>query len=254
MTMSAMILLLIHVLSVIFSTAFCAPWSRIADVPNDAKHISVKNNEIWAITKKNQVVRWYNEDRGWQDMGYAGAQVAASPDGHTWIITEDGPCSFSNLALYDPSKKIWETINGCATSISAQSASDLLLIMDGMVKRLIDGEWRRLSKEDDGNHLQVALGENDEIWKVNLNNGLYRFDNGEWKYQKDRDAKYVDVHSATRVVVVDPGNQVWLFDGRWHSMNNPPGIPTPNCDEASVNRDAVFCVDRDGKIWRRDVN
>jgi len=100
-----MFALIFLITSFIFSTAFCEPWSRMSDVPNGAKHISVKRNEIWAITKKNQVVRWYNEDRGWEDMKSSGSQVAASPDGHTWIITDDDPCSFSNLALYDPSKK-----------------------------------------------------------------------------------------------------------------------------------------------------
>jgi len=124
-----------------------------------------------------------------------------------------------------------------------------------MVKRLVDGEWRRLSKEDDGNHLQVALGENDEIWRVNLNSGLDRFDNGKWNYQQGRDAKHVSVQSASRVVVVDPETRVWLFDGvRWHSMDNPPGSPSPSCVEASVNSYSVFCVDKEGNIWKRDVN
>lgn len=72
------------ILACLFASCKAQIWKRL---PGIAIDISAKGNEVWVINSAQQIFRWEGSD--WKHIEGFAVQVGASPDGWTWVVTKD---------------------------------------------------------------------------------------------------------------------------------------------------------------------
>jgi hypothetical protein len=253
------------ILLTIFSCAFSQLWNQL---PGHAVQISAKGNELWAITPTGQIVRWTGSK--WGNVWLPGAATSVAPcaDGRAWITSNadddqqaSSPCKGKDCVFrWNSSTNKWDYLAAWAKSISATSAENAYIVgIDACVSKYIpqSGTWTNLNASDNCNSYQISLGEDNELWKLDQNSFLYRYAFGGWQKQ-DVPAvmalpNYVNVQSSGRVVVTDDDMYVWLWNGKQWQKIASGGSVNPTCEQATINNQSIFCVDRRNRIYKIDA-
>jgi len=236
----------LHVLTfitiLIARNVICEQWTQL---PGYAVQISAKGDELWAVTSSRNGMRWSGS--GWTYVhSVALFQVAAFPGG-AWLITAWAWYSGAdtrNLWRAHASGDFPTAIRSAihVNAISAQSA--VILQEDGMIYKLNNGVFENLNPKD-RNNWRVAIGDNDEMWKLDPNGAAYRYVSGNWQIQTGIKGKHVDVQNASRVVITGDDDFVWAWNGRiWTRYTDK------ECAQATINYNSIFCVDRKERIWK----
>jgi len=207
--------------------------------PGQARDISVKGSEFWAIHTNNSVLRYSNFKKTWQLVptdvrnGYIKgdpASIAASPDGWTYMTTDK---SYIYRWDYDNSHWDWQDW-GKLKQINAIDRKSIIGVNEYReVWSYNHGELRNYP----GKALFAAIGEDNERWMVDLNHKINRWDedNGVWEAMPGF-ATSVDLVNKNRAVMTGDSGRVYLWNGKkWSEIGE-------HAHRASIDDNAVYWV------------
>lgn len=231
-------------------------WERM---PGYAKQVSTKGDELWAINQFDQAVRWYKG--GWKYVHIMVKMIAAAADGYTHAIVE-GAMDYakSNHWRFDPNKGHFDYMNHWGIStITALGVNSAYCVHWGGCVGKWTGAWAENPFNGPGDcpahttmeraAAQLAMGDSNELWKLDTNGTLHRLVNNAWqKVDHPPDPKHIDVQSPNRVVMTDMDNVLWFWNAHYWKK-----VKGQDCMQASVNYKYVYCVSPDHRIWRVEV-
>jgi len=184
----------------VFTPAFNSIGGNIVDV-------STRGKEVWAIKGDDSIHRFKNGQ--WKQIPGAAVNVGASLDGWAWVVNRAG-----KIYRFNANTQSWDNIPGDLGQISALS-KDEALGANGQsppatsVYWWKNGTWNPVP----GWTLRWAsIGQNDERWVIGWGDSIWRWDHqiNFWAKQPGA-AVTVDVHSPSRVVVMNKENQVYAW-------------------------------------------
>jgi len=235
-----------------FVNVLCQKWTQM---PGYAVQISAKGNELWAVTSSRLCIRW-NGYR-WESVGMQVAyQVAATADGFAWMISVQFENNLNNLYRYTKVsvgtkwENPWKGKSAYrALHISALSRDKMIQLNEDEKIYTAENLIFKDFSPNDRNNWKVAMGEDNEIWKLDPSGFAYRFNTFKgWQKQIGITGKHIDVQNASRVVITDSEDFVWLWNGKvWTRYADK------ECAQATVNYNSIFCVDRKERIWKLDA-
>jgi len=183
--------------------------------PGQARDISIKGNEFWAIHTNNAIVRFNGTAWVPVNMAVKGGyfntipySIAASPDGYTYATSEN-----AYVYRWDVTTSTWDwqRIAGLLKQISA-SSKDYMVGVSAVndIFSYRNGALRRLP----GKARFVSLGVDNELWMIDMNNKINRwgYEKGAWEPMRGY-ANTVDVMNKTRAVMTSESNRMYVWDG-----------------------------------------
>jgi len=179
-------------------------------IGGDITDVSTRGREVWVIKKDMSIYRFKNGF--WQKIPGAAVNVGASADGWTWVVN-----SADQIFRFNANSQAWQHIPGGLIQISALSQDDALGVNRGKDTWMWkNGGWhlqpRSAAQGLPNGATWASIGLNDERWAIGPYDGIWRWDNQGAKWvQQPGAAKTVDVHSPSRIVVVNGANQVYAW-------------------------------------------
>jgi len=222
-------------------------WVRI---PGSAVQISAKGTELWSYNRYNVVQQWTGS--GWTAVPASCTSVAAAADGFSWIANNFA--GGSNVFRFQKNYGYgtdFVSIPGSARSINAISQTSAVVVGVDNVAYKFNGASFVVMSATDTKNLQLAIGENDDIWRVTLDGKVQQWVSSSWVadatgFPLPGQATWVDVQNANRVVVTTDDGNIYVFNGSTWTKH---GFVTYNCMQATINGTNVFCVDQFQAIW-----
>jgi hypothetical protein len=215
-------------------------------LPGNAIQISAKNDDLFAVTRYYQVMRW--NGNAWQIVNNRVAtHVAAQGNGNARAVDPHIFNTQNEMAFWENQK--W-TGNNPAFGYNINGLGSLHVGLFGCVHDWA-GKWTTFGTEC--NALQVAEGVHSDAnlrvrFMIDLNTVLYRWNVGSKAWVKEPlpagmgNPIYVDVQDETKIVVVDDLSSLWLYDGSlW-------GKAALDAVQATVGSKAIYYLNAKGRI------
>lgn len=134
-----------------------------------------------------------------------------------------------------------ETLDGNYVQITGRYYNEAVAIdaQDGLW-RFFNGQWSRLA----GAAVWASIGVDGSIWVVNRPGFVYSWDTArnEFIEVSRSNAKFISVHSATRVAITDTKNSVSLWiGGKWV-------LQSGSCEHGQIDATEVYCGSKTSHI------
>lgn len=245
-----MISFIVPLVLTIFTVAYGQyTWDRIN---SNVEDISAKGSHLFAVTPNKQLLKLVNNV--WTQIDYTTnsdaiiRQIAASSDGGVFIL---GAKNY--ISRYTPTTKVWDDIitTNKKASINAKDLKNLVgvSLSTGNVAKYTAGTWAPVGGSDAVGGLvnrAVAIGTDGAIFKITEQGVLSKFDGNAFTTitldPSIGEPVRLDVHSATRVVVLDYTQTPFLYDGNTFT-NIGGGF---NCLKVTIDDTKVYCIDPHG--------
>lgn len=142
---------------------FDGQWTPVGGL---LRHISVsQDNNVWGVAGSETIWRWNGQ--GWDNMPGRLANIAVGAKGHVW-----GVASNDFIYRYNENLNTWDQMPGYARQVSVSSDGAVWVVTrQNTLFKWLGTDWQYIMD----NTLQVAVGSVNNVWRIDGQNNLSRY-------------------------------------------------------------------------------
>jgi uncharacterized protein YkwD len=166
-------------------------------MPGLLRHISVsQDNNVWGVAGNETVWRWNGQ--GWDNMPGLLVQISVGAKGHIWGVSRG-----NELWRWNENTNWWDRMNGAGKQLSVASDGSMFVVgLNNDLYKWLGADYQFIP----GNTLQVAVGSVSNVWKIDTQNSVYRYNPA--KSPEPWDA----VAGKLKQISVSADGEVWGVD------------------------------------------
>jgi len=238
-----------------------------------AVDISAKGDQVWILGNDGAIHYWsvsaltpdgdwqyIDESNGVRQTQYPIAHIGATLDGCVWTADQKG-----NISVYNSSISSWTSIPGPnVTWIAGRYCNESNVVTNDSSSHYGNGNtifyyqnktWTQQYSPDSttgGSYpsagLVVGIVQSNQRYLTDSSSQIWSWNSPTTETQMPGAGKQIDAESPTRIILVDPTNKMYLWNGGgWTQIPGTAGA------RATINRSQAFYIDGTGVVYSANI-